>query len=908
MPPKFKPRKPKPRKPYTLERKVGIKRVAEEEAQRPKGTKIGKGPDVQSIENVLALEATQINPATIPETTTLPEWTGNMGSSMEEAWGAYDTEFKSTKKVEPVPSYEPPPTKLEKPDWTGRSGMPQEYPVGAEKYPQKKFELRPEKAKKQDADAYVKDATPFEQQPMERTRATRRDYLSRAKLDTRQSDDLSERPDAKIQPLRGNKKVDTDWMMASEQRNMTNQEIVHFSDQGMSQREYLAQREVRPLRLGMDGPLNVPKEGEQPRDELGRYTNVPSWAGGVGFDTSQTESYRDEIRRKSTQEKTILDREGTLQATLEGTYRKNPRDEYHYAHDYAPLPDMDMSLMPIDHDKLNAVGKKDRRRFKSDEQVLAEERAYAENYQEPIKVQKEKRTHTHSGIPIEGKGYEYEGMPPTFDEEPMESISARVADMSFEPEPEPDPEEITAGMGALSLIPADFDDQEITDAMDAMAITSAPEGVPFAEVIAEDERLKRLAKQEASKGEVVAKISKKQSRERKRLIDQLKVGNPTDVERIQIQQRINELSGSGWGKGDYTEKAQRELAGQQEATFLPQKHTIKFRGITQGGEDITDEMGQIVSRRPLSPGELAIQEYKYNQGGGTTGAPREVRKYEKKPSWAGRFNPTKKHKEWRPEDIDEPVEEEEEAPPPRPAPTEAEDKLYGNYDEWEISTDEEQEPEGEDVVEAVQDIPVKASALDMNWADAVDTRPTQRSEQKTMMDFMPKGGFEGPTPLHEDPTRELTRAEIRAGERWQSYAEKEGFEYRAGASRPWRELGEKEKKIDKLPSAGGASMEGWNLQVAGPFSEASTGKSEGASLKADREGATGKAKTELKVEGIHKKTPFPAYATTTTGYRPGVRIHPEGWGQEIGSRELQMNPMDEREFKDRWQLYHNLKK
>ena len=560
MPPKFKPRKPKPRKPYTLERKVGIKRVAEEEAQRPKGTKIGKGPDVQSIENVLALEATQINPATIPETTTLPEWTGNMGSSMEEAWGAYDTEFKSTKKVEPVPSYEPPPTKLEKPDWTGRSGMPQEYPVGAEKYPQKKFELRPEKAKKQDADAYVKDATPFEQQPMERTRATRRDYLSRAKLDTRQSDDLSERPDAKIQPLRGNKKVDTDWMMASEQRNMTNQEIVHFSDQGMSQREYLAQREVRPLRLGMDGPLNVPKEGEQPRDELGRYTNVPSWAGGVGFDTSQTESYRDEIRRKSTQEKTILDREGTLQATLEGTYRKNPRDEYHYAHDYAPLPDMDMSLMPIDHEKLNAPSRADKRRFKSKEQVLAEERAYAENYQEPIKVQKEKRTHTHSGIPIEGKGYEYEGMPPTFDEEPMESISARVADMSFEPEPDPDPEEITAGMGALSLIPADFDDQEITDAMDAMGITSAPEGVPFAEVIAEDERLKRLAKQEASKGEVVAKISKKQSRERKRLIDQLKVGNPTDVERIQIQQRINELSGSGWGKGDYTEKAQRELA------------------------------------------------------------------------------------------------------------------------------------------------------------------------------------------------------------------------------------------------------------------------------------------------------------------------------------------------------------
>ena len=152
MPPKFKPRKPKPRKPYTLERRVGIKRTAEDEATRAKGTKIGRGADVQSIENVLALEATQINPATIPETTALPEWTGNMGTSMEEAWGAYDTEFKSTKKVEPVPSYEPPPTKLEKPDWTGRSGMPQEYPVGAEKYPQKKFELRPEKAKKQDDD------------------------------------------------------------------------------------------------------------------------------------------------------------------------------------------------------------------------------------------------------------------------------------------------------------------------------------------------------------------------------------------------------------------------------------------------------------------------------------------------------------------------------------------------------------------------------------------------------------------------------------------------------------------------------------------------------------------------------------------------------------------------------------
>ena len=159
--------------------------------------------------------------------------------------------------------------------------------------------------------------------------------------------------------------------------------------------------------------------------------------------------------------------------------------------------------MPIEHDKLNAVGRQDRRRLKTDEQVRAEEEEYARNYKEPIKVAKEKRTHTHSGIPIEGKGYDYEGKEPTFDEEPMESISSRFQSMNFEPEPEPDPEELTEGMGALSLVPMDIDDQEITDAMDAMAITSAPEGVPFAEVIAEDERLKRMAKLEKEKGESV---------------------------------------------------------------------------------------------------------------------------------------------------------------------------------------------------------------------------------------------------------------------------------------------------------------------------------------------------------------------------------------------------------------------
>ena len=768
MPPKFKPRKPKPRKPYTLERKVGIKRVAEEEAKRAKGTKIGKGADVQSIENVLALEASAINPASIPETTTLPEWTGNMGSSMEEAWGAYADEFKSKKKVEPVPSYEPPPTKLEKPDWTGRSGMPQEYPVGPEKYPQKKFELRPEKARKQDADAYVKDATPFEQQPLERTRAIRRDYLSRAKM----TDE-----GAKIQPLRGNKKVDTDWMMASEQRNMTNQEIVHFSDQGMSQREYLAQREVRPMRLHEQGEIKgafyPDSHIHQHRDpESGRYTSVPNWAKGIGFNPEHTESYRDEIRRKSTAERTILDR----------------------GPDYAPLPDMDLSLMPIDHDKLNAVGRQDRRRLKTDEQVRAEEEEYARNYKEPIKVAKEKRTHTHSGIPIEGKGYEYEGMPPTFDEEPMESVSSRFQSMNFEPEPEPDPEELTAGMGALSLVPQSFDAEEITDAMDAMAITSAPEGVPFAEVIAEDERLKRMAKLEKEKGESVGGGGVKAKMKLNKLKRRLK--EATDVEKIEIQKEINELMMTGAGKGDFTEKAQREMAGRQEATFLPQKHTIKFRGITQGGTDITDEMGQIASQRPREdldymtatggareghqPGGYVKDErgnlvsrwdFKpsvYNQGGGITGETADP--IDGEPS------------AWVPSEYTQGEATAEQLA----SAGRGNENLYGNYDEWDISDDE---AEGEPIVEdEPTDAPVVNRSIEVpNWGVGYTKQPVKRAE-KTMMDFMPKEGFEGPTPLHETPMRELTRAEIRAGERWKSYAEKEGFEFRAGASKPWREL------------------------------------------------------------------------------------------------------------------------
>ena len=746
MPPKFKPKKPKPRKPYTLERKVGIKRVAEEEATRPKGTKIGKGADVQSIENVLALEASAINPATIPETTTLPEWTGNMGSSMEEAWGAYETDFKSKKKVEPVPSYEPPPTKLEKPDWTGRSGMPQEYPVGPEKYPQKKFELRPEKAKKQDADAYVKDATPFEQQPLERTRAMRRDYLSRAKM----TDE-----GAKIQPLRGNKKVDTDWMMASEQRNMTNQEIVHFSDQGISQREYLAQREVRPMRLHEQGEIKgafyPDSHIHQHRDpESGRYTSVPNWAKGIGFNPDHTESYRDEIRRKSTAERTILDR----------------------GPDYAPLPDMDLSLMPIEHDKLNAVGRQDRRRLKSDAQVRAEEEEYARNYQEPIKpdVPKPKRTQTHSGIPLEGKGYEYEGMPPTFDEEPMDSVSSRFQSMNFEPEPEPLSEDFVSAVGGLSLEPAGFDAEEITDAMDAMAITSAPEGVPFAEVIAEDERLKRLAKQEQIKGESVGAGGAKKGREVKKLIRQMKTA--TEVEKVELQRRINELQGVGWGKGDFTGKMERELAGKQDPTFLPQKHTIKFRGITQGGTDITDEMGQIVSQTPMPEGMIETHQYRqqsvYNQGGGMTGESADP--IDGEPS------------AWIPSGFTQGEATAEQLA----SAGRGNANLYGNYDEWNISDDE---AEGEPLVEdEPSDGPVIDRSIEVpNWGQGYTRQPVKRAE-KTMMDFLPKEGFEGPTPLHEDPTRELTQGEIRAGERWQSYAEKQGFEFRAGASKPWREL------------------------------------------------------------------------------------------------------------------------
>ena len=314
------------------------------------------------------------------------------------------------------------------------------------------------------------------------------------------------------------------------------------------------------------------------------------------------------------------------------------------------------------------------------------------------------------------------------------------------------------------------------------------------------------------------------------------------------------------------------------------------------GRDITDEMGQIVSKRKIDDSELELQTQRYNQGGGTTGAPREVRNYEKKPSWAGRFNPTKKHKEWRPEDPAEPVEEEEEEAPPQQT-TEAEDKLHGNYDEWVISDDEEEPTEGEDVVQAVEEITIKPSSLDMNWEDAVNTQLTKtKPEGKTMMDFMPKEGFEGPTPFHETPMRELTRAETRAGERWQAYAEKEGFEYRAGATKNWKEYEpDKEKKIAKLQSAGGASMEGWNLH-AGEAHRAVPPPKRGSdvvghplgTLEEDRERARYAIKRgeHIAPHGIHSrkdergqfKTPFPAYKEDTEKWKAKYDSKPLPFG------------------------------
>lgn len=783
MPKKFKARKPKPRKEYTLERRVGIKRVAEEEAKSRKGRKVGQGATPQSVEQVLALEASRINPATLPEYS--DEWNAQFGESV--------------KAIQP-PSYQPAPTKTEKPDWSGRSGMPDEYPVGAEKYPQKKFELRPEKAKKQDGESFIKESTIPSQEPMERTRAMRRDYLSR----TTMTDE-----GAKIQPLTGRKGADTDWVMAVEQRNMTNQDIINFSDQGMSQRAYLAQKEVRPMRLheqeGQKGAFYPDSHTHQHRDpESGKYTHVPNWAKGIGFSTEHTESYRDEVRRKSTAEPTILDKEGPLFATTAGVYAKNIGD-------YHPLPDMDMSGMPIEHEKLNAPTRKEKRRMKSDAQVLREEQEYARNYQEPIKVAKPKRTHTHSGIPLQGGGYEYEGMPPTFDEvqeAPMNAISSRLSGLALEPEPEPLSEDLVSDMGALSLIPMDFDDSEITNAMDSMSITSAPEGVPFSQVISEDERLKRIARMEKEKGESVGGGGVRAKMKLNKLQRRLK--GATDVEKIEIQQEINRMF---LHKRDSTEKAQRELVGQQEATFLPQKSSIQFRGITQGGHDITDEMGQIHSTRIREEGdEMRVvggareghqfagyekdeagkitEKWEfvgtYNKGGGTTGAPRESIPREKRPSWAGRMNPTKKHKEWRPDD-DEPEPEEEVR-----KPTEAEDKLHGNYEEWDYDisdTEEEDEtPEGEDV-QPVDDEPVAHNPLDTTWTESVDTRPTKRSEMKFMGSFLPEEDEMGPHPLYEDvlagrPMRELTQGEVRAGERWTEYAKEQGFEFRAGASKP----------------------------------------------------------------------------------------------------------------------------